>query len=383
MNLRSGRITNSNQPLPRRQRNNRMSNSNNQQGEQNAPQGTDTNVSASIGTSSTIPSNAQSVASSTSNVATNRTSGMSTNNTILGNTGTTGYSGGFVPQSGTQTQLATPLPTRLPSFDGSRPRNPPYGMPTSFMAGLQTSTSNTSPQLGSGSGTNQFLTNNQGSVGYSTLPILTTENQMAFRQLMDDSNHNMIGVLALTMQEIFAPIVQNVTVTNRENADNMSRIADFFAPLERRRQNQAVVRANVPIIEQAVDHPPYRPIREEFNLGARAQRENAPVIREEPLRGFVEPVARIERYDSPVIREEPQRGVMEPGARVERQEAPVFREEQPRGVVMVGRNQDADAVVHRIRNDNILAENNLTTMIERIMAQNGLNTGIRMPNYAR
>ena len=66
------------------------------------------------------------------------------------------------------------------------------------------------------------MTNNQGSVGYSAMPILTTENQLAFRQLMDDSNHNMIGVLAQTMQEIFAPIIQNVTVTNRENADNMS-----------------------------------------------------------------------------------------------------------------------------------------------------------------
>ena len=73
---------------------------------------------------------------------------------------------------------------------------------------------------------------------------------------------------------------------------------------------------------------------------------------------------------------------MEPGARLERLEVPEFREEQPRGVVMVGRNQDADAVVHRIRNDNILAKNNLTTMIERIMAQNSLNTGIRRPNYA-
>ena len=48
---------------------------------------------------------------------------------------------------------------------------------------------------------------------------------------------------------------------------------------------------------------------------------------------------------------------------------------------MVGRHQDADEVVYRIRNDNILAENNLTTVIERIMAQNGLNTGIRRPNY--
>ena len=139
----------------------------------------------------------------------------------------------------------------------------------------------------------------------------------------------------------------------------MSRIAYFFAPPERRRQNQALVRANIPIIEQIADDPPYRPAREGVNLGARAQRQ-----------------------DAPVIREEPQRGVIEPGARVERLEVPEFREEQPRGVVMVGRHQDADEVVHRIRNDNILAENNLTTMIERIMAQNGLNTGIRRPNYS-
>src|ERR1051325_3126504 len=104
---------------------------------------------------------------------------------------------------------------------------------------------------------------------------------------MDDSNHNMIGVLAQTMQEIFSPIVQNMTVTNRENADNMSRIADFFALPERRRQNQTLVRANIPIIEQVTNDPPYRPVREECNLGARAQRGNAPVIREEPLRRLI------------------------------------------------------------------------------------------------
>src|ERR1051325_10725215 len=128
MNLRSGRIINSNQPLPRRKRNNRMSNPNNQQGEQNAPHGTGTNASTSTGTSSAIPLNAQSVASSTSNVATNETSGMSTNNSILGNTGITGYPGGSVPQSGTQTHFATPLSTRLPSFDGNRPRTSSHGM---------------------------------------------------------------------------------------------------------------------------------------------------------------------------------------------------------------------------------------------------------------
>src|ERR1051325_1052264 len=145
MNLRSGKITNSNQPIPRRKRNNRMSNPSNQQGEQNAPHGTGANPSASTGTSSAIPSSAQSVASSTSSVATNGASGMITNSSIPGNTGTTGYPGVFVPPSGTQTHFATPPPTRPPSFDGNRPRNPSYGMPTSFMAGVHTLASHSSP----------------------------------------------------------------------------------------------------------------------------------------------------------------------------------------------------------------------------------------------
>ncbi|XP_058733205.1 uncharacterized protein LOC131604806 [Vicia villosa] len=48
---------------------------------------------------------------------------------------------------------------------------------------------------------------------------------------------------------------------------------------------------------------------------------------------------------------------------------------------MVNRDQNADEVIHRVRQDNMVAENNLTTMIERIMAQNGMNTGLRRPNY--
>ena len=116
MNLRSGKITNSNQPLSRRKRLAKMSNSDNQQGKQNAPHTTGTNVSTSMGTSNVIPSNAQSVASSTSNIATNGVSGISTNSSILGNTGTMGYPGGFVPPPGIQSHFATPL-TRPPGFD--------------------------------------------------------------------------------------------------------------------------------------------------------------------------------------------------------------------------------------------------------------------------
>ncbi|XP_050885331.1 uncharacterized protein LOC127089822 [Lathyrus oleraceus] len=70
------------------------------------------------------------------------------------------------------------------------------------------------------------------------------------------------------------------------------------------------------------------------------------------------------------------------GARLEQQ--PIRREaseEQPRRVIMVNRDQDADEVIHRVRRENMV-ENDLTSMIERIMAQNGLNTGLRRPNYS-
>ncbi|XP_058783888.1 uncharacterized protein LOC131658632 [Vicia villosa] len=55
-------------------------------------------------------------------------------------------------------------------------------------------------------------------------------------------------------------------------------------------------------------------------------------------------------------------------------------EEQPERVVVVNRNQNADEVIHRVRQNNQL-ETNLTAMIERIMTQNGLNTRLRRPNY--
>ncbi|XP_058766371.1 uncharacterized protein LOC131639970 [Vicia villosa] len=55
-------------------------------------------------------------------------------------------------------------------------------------------------------------------------------------------------------------------------------------------------------------------------------------------------------------------------------------EEQPERVMVVNRNQNADKVIHRVRQNNQM-ETNLTAMIERIMTQNGLNTGLRGPNY--
>ena len=61
-------------------------------------------------------------------------------------------------------------------------------------------------------------------------------------------------------------------------------------------------------------------------------------------------------------------------------EPPIPRERQPR-VVMVNRNQDADEVIHQIRHDDMVEDNNLAAMVKRIMARNGVNVGPHRPNY--
>ncbi|CAJ2657404.1 unnamed protein product [Trifolium pratense] len=50
-------------------------------------------------------------------------------------------------------------------------------------------------------------------------------------------------------------------------------------------------------------------------------------------------------------------------------------------VVMVRRNQDPDEVVREVQNNNLLGQHNLANMVETILAQNGLNTGCRRPNF--
>ena len=182
---------------------------------------------------------------------------------------------------------------------------------------------------------NHLGTNFQNIGNFAQLPTLTTNSQAALMQQMDDSNHDMVGFLAREMNAIFNPLIQNINRTNQENAAQMARIADFFgapnAPA-RRRQNPVVIRNEEPIIEQI--RPPVQVV-EERNIGVRLRDQ----------------------------------GIQE------------VQNEQPRPIMMVNRDQNADEIVHRIRNDNLVAENNLTTMIERIMAQNGLNSGFRRPNY--
>ncbi|XP_058774451.1 uncharacterized protein LOC131648739 [Vicia villosa] len=124
----------------------------------------------------------------------------------------------------------------------------------------------------------------------------------------------------------------------------MGRIADFLGAPQtstRRRNNQVVIQADEPVLEPILN--PVRPPRQ------RPEERNQVIDLENQNRR----------------------------TNTIQQEVP---EEQPR-VVMVNREQNADEVIHRVRRDNMATENNLTTLIERIMANNGLNTGLRRPNY--
>ena len=96
-----------------------------------------------------------------------------------------------------------------------------------------------SPVQGSGSGMNNMGRNTQNQGSFTQMPILTTSNQAAFRQQMDDNNHDMVGVLAREMSTIFTPLIQNINRTNQENTHayqqmsaQMARITDFFGAPE-------------------------------------------------------------------------------------------------------------------------------------------------------
>lgn len=50
-------------------------------------------------------------------------------------------------------------------------------------------------------------------------------------------------------------------------------------------------------------------------------------------------------------------------------------------VILVGRNRDALEVVRNVQQQNFGAQSNIATLVENIMAQNGLNVGLHRPNF--
>ncbi|XP_058758287.1 uncharacterized protein LOC131631508 [Vicia villosa] len=357
MNLRNGKLTNNAQPIPKRRYNKKMVNAASGGGDQDPPQGSGT-VAANSMHVSTSTQEAQEISGSTgsapigsSQAVPENTSG--TTGTVLVSCSTTvppltGASEIPLFSTNAASQLFTPGPST--AFEGWRPNNP-YGMPYSYMAGLR------------GTGPTYIAPNptafspNVGSIGRSArntgfsaqIPPLTTSSQATFRQEMNASNHDMLGVLARELGSIFNPLATNIARTNQENVETyqkissqIGRMADFLGvPQNRRRNNQSTYQEGDPVLEQVQTAvPSSRP---------------APVERNQ--------VVDLETQNQTT--------------NVARQAIP---QQQPR-VVVVGRDEHPDEVVHRVRRDNLATENSLTAMIERIMANNGLNTGLRRPNY--
>ena len=192
-----------------------MVNTTSHDGEQNPPRGSDTVVASSMNTSTTIP-HTHAIPTSIGSVAINNSTTMPLSSSAAG-IPSNAQIGSVFTHVGNQAQCPTPRP---PGFETFRPLRepPPYGMPTSFMAGLHNSTTITQSLVqGYGSRMNNMGRNTQNQGSFTQMPILTTSNQAAFRQQMDDSNHDMVGVLAREMSTIFTPLIQNINRTNQEN----------------------------------------------------------------------------------------------------------------------------------------------------------------------
>ena len=192
-----------------------MLNATSHDGEQNPPQGSSTIVASSMDTLTTIHYT-QSMPTSMGSLAINNSTTMPLSSSAAA-IPSNAQTGPVFTHVGNQAQFSTPRP---PGFETFSPfREPPlYRTPTSFMEGLHNSTTTTQSLVqGSGSRMNNMGRNNQNQGSFTQMPILTTSSQAAFRQQMDDSNDDIVGVMAREMSTIFTPLIQKINKTNQEN----------------------------------------------------------------------------------------------------------------------------------------------------------------------
>ena len=140
--------------------------------------------------------------------------------------------GPLPPFTGPRVPLGTPPPRGNP---GTRPYVPPgfstvglnreplYGMPTSELASLTNATSTvsdplvsaSSPLQGSGVGmANRSRTQLLGGMS-QVMHGLTNASTAVMRQQIDESNHDMVQMLAQTLSTVLNPLIQNTTQSNQ------------------------------------------------------------------------------------------------------------------------------------------------------------------------
>ncbi|XP_050898024.1 uncharacterized protein LOC127104928 [Lathyrus oleraceus] len=149
---------------------------------------------------------------------------------------------------------------------------------------------------------------------------------------MNESNHDMVNTITQQMGTIFNPLIQNTNQSYQQLATQINRIVDFFGA------------------------PPAQ-VRPVVQLQVVRQVRNERVALEENM------INQGQQFMPQVVEQEMPREV----------ECPP--------VIMVNQNHDADQVVHQVQQGNILGENNLATIVERVMDQNGVNMSLQRPNY--
>jgi hypothetical protein len=148
----------------------------------------------------------------------------------MSTTGAIGVSIPLPPPGGSGSTITTFRPY-VPRFGTT---DPLYGMSYSLMPGYQSTSSaalfsnntqNTSPSLqGLAQGGNAQNRNNTQN---RTMP-LSNNSIVALRQQMDDSNHELVNMLTNQMGTIFNPVIQESAETNRQVANQLTRLCNFL-----------------------------------------------------------------------------------------------------------------------------------------------------------
>ena len=212
-------------------------------------------------------------------------------------------------------------------FNPINHRNQLYGIPASYMAGLQINSSAFSENLNAtlhplfDPGVNVPVRNAQQS--------LTNTSLMALRQQMEDSNHDMVNMLTRKIGTMFNPLVQDTNNRYQALYAQMERIANFFGAA---------------------------PVR---NTPAPQNQNPRPVE------------THVEKLNNVVLVNPVQQPVVEPQApRVPK-----------RILILVNRNTDAEQIVRQAQQNNLKGRNNIANIFEALLTYNGFNMGLHRPNF--
>ncbi|XP_057421488.1 uncharacterized protein LOC130715404 [Lotus japonicus] len=156
---------------------------------------------------------------------------------------------------------------------------------------------------------------------------------------MDDSNHEMVNMLAQQIGTVFNPFIQNTNESYQQLTRQMGRIADAFG-----------------VPRNEVANPLGAAVNNTVEINA--------VPQNEPLQANVE-VAALQggrnQLDNP--------GVQVP--------------QNIENPILINRNIDADRIVERVRQNNIWGHQNIAGIVEKLLNQHGFNVGYaNRPHFA-